>query len=461
MVLDPQRNFEHLLREGINAVKRGNKNLAWSLLHQAAQADPLDARPWLWLTEIAANQEEKKEYLVKALAVDPGNAAARRGLLVLTGKLDPSSSLPIGREVSVQPSEHPLESKDSEVFLCPQCGAQTAFKPKANALTCSACGFASETEVKSAADQEQLLDLVLPTKRGHLWAASQSQLSCEQCGAQSLWPPGQTAAACPHCGSNQLIENAETEELVDPQGIALMQIDKQEAARRVAAWLQKGWTTPDDLKAAARKSPLRPAYYPFWTFDGTAGIKWMCEVNEGTNNRPHWVIQSGTEYEMFDDVLIPGLASFSFKDLRRLSPFRLKDIVEFKPEHLAGWPAFTYNRPLAKATLLAREQVIRKLRPQLHSRVLPGITKRGLTTGDTNWSDMTFKLILLPVWVGNYRYKGENYKIMVNGQTGKVAGEKPRDAVKLIGILSLVVVTTLFLLIIIGIITGSMGQLPF
>jgi len=70
---------------------------------------------------------------------------------------------------------------------------------------------------------------------------------------------------------------------------------------------------------------------------------------------------------------------------------------------------------------------------------------------------MTFKLVLLPVWIGNYRYKGQDFKIMVNGQTGKVAGEKPRDTFKMFGIILSVVATIIVILIIVGVIAISQG----
>jgi hypothetical protein len=41
---------------------------------------------------------------------------------------------------------------------------------------------------------------------------------------------------------------------------------------------------------------------------------------------------------------------------------------------------------------------------------------------------VTFKHVLLPLWVGTYRYRGRQYPVLINGQTGKVSGEKPRDA---------------------------------
>ena len=44
---------------------------------------------------------------------------------------------------------------------------------------------------------------------------------------------------------------------------------------------------------------------------------------------------------------------------------------------------------------------------------------------DTDYSDETFKHILLPIWMAAYKYGGKSYRFMVNGQTGEVQGERP------------------------------------
>ena len=44
---------------------------------------------------------------------------------------------------------------------------------------------------------------------------------------------------------------------------------------------------------------------------------------------------------------------------------------------------------------------------------------------DTDWSDQTFKHILLPIWMAAYKYNGKSYRFLVNGQTGEVQGERP------------------------------------
>lgn len=102
------------------------------------------------------------------------------------------------------------------------------------------------------------------------------------------------------------------------------------------------------------------------------------------------------------------------------------------PDFWPAGPLLIYNRSLSDASLLGRELVTRKIRNQLYHLIEPGKEKRNLRTGTGNWSGMTFKHILLPLWVGTYHYGGKGYRLLINGQTGKVIGEKPKDRVKII-----------------------------
>ena len=69
---------------------------------------------------------------------------------------------------------------------------------------------------------------------------------------------------------------------------------------------------------------------------------------------------------------------------------------------------------------------------------------------DTSYDDITFKLMLLPVWLACYIYAGKTYNILVNGRTGEVVGERPYSKVKialaiLAGLVALGLVAVLYL----------------
>ena len=44
---------------------------------------------------------------------------------------------------------------------------------------------------------------------------------------------------------------------------------------------------------------------------------------------------------------------------------------------------------------------------------------------------LTVKHVLLPVWLAAYKYRGKTYRFVVNGQTGRVQGERPYSAFKI------------------------------
>ncbi len=64
---------------------------------------------------------------------------------------------------------------------------------------------------------------------------------------------------------------------------------------------------------------------------------------------------------------------------------------------------------------------------------------------NVQYHNITFKHILLPVWLSAYRYRGKVYRFMVNGRTGEVQGERPWSRIKIT--LAVLVVIMLTLLI--------------
>ena len=227
-------------RDGIAALKGGDRLQARRWLTQATMLKLSDARPWLWLSGTTDDPLEQRDYLEKAVAADPSNAAARRGLVMLSEKLDKTRLVPEGATVEPRRPVAP-EDAQAQSFTCPSCGGRLLFEIEKADLACPYCGYVKHTEKKQAADTaEQLVDFVLPTTRAHRWAEAQQRLSCEHCGAVTLLPPGQQADRCPYCASNRLVTSAESAELVDPQVIALMQVSEQEALSLATTMVNEG-----------------------------------------------------------------------------------------------------------------------------------------------------------------------------------------------------------------------------
>ncbi len=451
--------FEDLLRSGIIEAKGGNRDQANRLLTKASLLKTTDPRVWMWLSATTDEPKEQRDFLEKAVAADPTNAAARRGLIMLDQKMKAASLTAEGAGVAPRQPQQPEEAQ-AKLYQCPNCGGRMSFSIANQELTCEYCGHIQKTEKRLAADEaERSIDYVMPTTQAHRWAEARQRLSCERCGAITLLPPRVRADTCPYCGSNRLVKASEDLELLDPQVIALMKVEEGQVKQQVRKWLGKGLFIPDDLLDRAGGMNLHPAYFPFWSFDGAIEIPWNCEVNEGTERNPRWVARNGLHSEFFDDMVVPGLRSMTFGELASVEPFNLKDVVEFNPDYLAGWTTLTYDHSLSDASINARERVIRKVRSTLGFEIEVGREKRNLRTGAGKWSGLTFKNMLLPLWVGVYQYQGKYYRVMANGQTGKVGGAKPRDNFKLIMILVMLGLIALFVIIAIYLILSNPGNM--
>ena len=60
-----------------------------------------------------------------------------------------------------------------------------------------------------------------------------------------------------------------------------------------------------------------------------------------------------------------------------------------------------------------------------------------------NYTEQTFKYLLLPVYSTSYSYNGKDYNVLINGQNGKVSGEYPKSPVK-IAIIVVIIIAILF-----------------
>ena len=69
-------------------------------------------------------------------------------------------------------------------------------------------------------------------------------------------------------------------------------------------------------------------------------------------------------------------------------------------------------------------------------------------SADTRYRDVTFKHILLPVWISAYRYHERVFRFLVNARTGEVQGERPYSWVKItLAILAALAVIAILMMI--------------
>ena len=71
------------LREGITAVKKGDRVQGRKLLEKVLAADERNEQAWLWLSGAVDSAEDRQICLENVLAINPDNALAKKGLAKL------------------------------------------------------------------------------------------------------------------------------------------------------------------------------------------------------------------------------------------------------------------------------------------------------------------------------------------------------------------------------------------
>jgi hypothetical protein len=139
---------------------------------------------------------------------------------------------------------------------------------------------------------------------------------------------------------------------------------------------------------------------------------------------------SGEVDHFFDDVLIYAAQSMPSKLVDRLQPWELKDLDDFKAQYLSGFVTERYSVNLTEGFEKARQVMDAAIR-QLCNKDIGGDHQR-LHAVNTRHVGVTFKHVLLPVWLAVYRYQNQPYRILINGQTGKVSGARPYSWIKIV-----------------------------
>lgn len=282
--------------------------------------------------------------------------------------------------------------------------------------------------------------------RGALPPAAMEEIRvsrCPGCGAELELGEGVEATACPFCATPVVPQEAPLR-AIRPQALLPFAVPEREARAAMVAWLGRLWFAPGGLQDYARKGrQLTGIYVPFWTFDaatrsryaGQRGdayyeTRWVTvEVNGRQERRQEqvrkirWSPVRGWVSRRFDDVLVIGSDSLPRGHTEALAPWDLSALQPHAPDYLSGFQAEAYSVPLEQGHALAREEMEAVIVGDVRRDI--GGDEQRIDRIDTDWSDETFKHILLPVWTAAYKYGGKSYRFVVNGQTGKVKGERP------------------------------------
>lgn len=344
-------------------------------------------------------------------------------------------------------------------FPCSSCGADLAFEPGTTSLACPYCKALNE--IAPAAGQVEELDFNVAL--AHLDEAADRveviEVTCQACSAHVRMEENTASRACPFCGSNIVASGVSTR-VIKPKSVLPFSITRAAAQQAFRAWIASRWFAPSALRRLAtvegdaeykgsNASPLAGLYMPYWTYDchattrytGMRGDHYYVTVQRTRvvngksqsyttqERRTRWTPAAGIVLNDFNDVLVAASDALPAEQLGAIEDWDLPALTPYKDDYLSGFRAQTYTVDLRAGFDGAKI----KMEPAIDAAIRADIggDVQTITSKDSTFRGITFKHILVPVWVSAYRYNGKAYRFLVNGRSGSVTGNRPYSAWKI------------------------------
>jgi hypothetical protein len=276
-------------------------------------------------------------------------------------------------------------------------------------------------------------------------AAPLKYIRCETCGAEVGCHPDQRSYVCPFCDSTYVVEFApDATNRQPPEFVIGFAVTPEKAQEAFHHWIgRNGLFRPGDLKSAQIDEKLKGVYLPFWSFSMLGRSRWSAQIGEYwyrtetyttvengktvTKTRQvretEWWPLAGRHHEFYSGYLVSGSRGLPQQEAERIKPFHLAAFKRYEPFFLAGWLNEEYSVERDAALAVCQQEFTRRAQADV-AAFMPGDTHSGLNVV-TEFTDVNSDLVLLPIYLLSYKYRGKLYRFLLNGQTGKTAGDKP------------------------------------
>ncbi|GGM29799.1 hypothetical protein GCM10011608_13080 [Micromonospora sonchi] len=348
-------------------------------------------------------------------------------------------------------------------YQCGGCGARVEHAPGTTALSCPYCGHRQEIAGAGRQVREHAYAELARLPRKPAAEIGAHAFVCPGCGAHT--ESDALAQRCQFCAT-PLVAETTTGELIVPEAVLPFAVDRSGVRTALGKWCRSRWFAPSSLKKVSEAETLKGTYLPHWTFDArtvsdyrgqrgehyyvtetyTVTVDGKQETRTRQVRHTRWHSASGTVRRDFDDVLVPATTHLPEKQLDQLTPWPLAEAVAYHRDYLAGYHALRYDTEPETGLTTAKARMAPVIERDCRSDI--GGDEQQVTSVDTSYSDVTYKLLLLPVWIAAYLHAGRSYQVLVNARTGEVIGERPYSTAKIMAaVLTALAVVAAFVLV--------------
>ncbi|MEP4650767.1 MAG: hypothetical protein ABJ314_11325, partial [Ilumatobacter sp.] len=383
---------------------------------------------------------------------------------------DPGATLRRGSDAHEQESlamKHATEQ--SRTYPCAACGGELHFDIATQLLKCEHCGNTHElAEATGEVRERDLRDALRLVREGKVartatFLDGEKEVVCQNCGGHTTFTGTLTADKCPYCATPiQRDDVHAAPDRLPVDAVLPFSVDRKSAEGLIDKWINGRWFAPSEFKTYNRTGSFQSVYMAYFTYDadtttqysGQRGTTRTRTVGSGDNRRTEtyttWANVRGAVSNSFDDIPILANEGFEKKRIDKLEPWPTHDAKPYSAEYAAGHLARTYDNDVEECLGEATTIMEGEIRSTIHRDI--GGDQQRISHMDISWREMTYKHILLPLWLLTVIYDQRPFQVYINGVTGEVHGARPYSKVKIIA-----AVTVAILLVIIVIVAVQAG----
>jgi hypothetical protein len=131
--------------------------------------------------------------------------------------------------------------------------------------------------------------------------------------------------------------------------------------------------------------------------------------------------------------------------LDALEPWDLESMCPYEPAYLSGFKAQRYQVEFPDGFERAKSAMGQTIAGDVRRNI--GGDEQRIDNVETEYANVMFRHLLLPVWIGAYRFRDKVYQVAVNARTGEVQGERPYSTAKIVSLIAAIVAAIILIVI--------------
>ena len=361
-------------------------------------------------------------------------------------------------DTNKQPITDALQTK------CKSCGGIMQYSPADEDLKCIYCGYTGGLDKTPVEIMEN--DFEQWKNRADETADEETveiaEIRCRQCGAVTTLPENTSGAKCAFCATPLIMNEASVKRFWQPEYLLPFKVTEKASNENFRKWLGKKWFLPSKLKKEnVSTDRFKGVFLPFWTYDAQTSTDYTGErgVNRtevSRNNKGEevrrtitdWFRTSGNVEIPFDDIVVPASKTLPNSIMNNLTNWDMMNCLGFRKEFLAGFITEIYQRDFRESITDAKKKMESVIEDTI--KVDIGGDDQRIHSRHIRYSDLKFKHLLLPVWISAFRFNNKVYQFVVNGRTGQVIGQYPKDKGKIAMLVIAIIAVIAALVLIFG-----------